>query len=81
MQQFFIDNIQTISIILLIWSTIWKGIALWKAAHREEKVWFVAILIVNTFGLLEIIYIFVITKVNWVSVKEKINFVKFFKKD
>jgi hypothetical protein len=81
MQQFFIDNIQTISIVLLIWSTVWKGIALWKAAHHEEKVWFGALLIVNTFGLLEIIYIYVITKVNWGPIKEKLNIVKYFKKD
>lgn len=34
-----------------------KGLALWQAAERKQKIWFVAILIVNTFGLLEIIYL------------------------
>jgi len=44
-------------IIAGIWSIIWKGIALWKSARYGQKVWFVVLLIVNTVGLLEIIYL------------------------
>lgn len=47
---------------MLVWSLIWKGIALWKAARSEDKFWFVAILLVNTIGVLEIIYIFFLSK-------------------
>ena len=39
-----------------------KGWALWRAARREEKGWFIALLIVNTAGILELIYIFGISK-------------------
>jgi len=42
---------------LLIWSLGWKGTALWKAGRNNQPYWFVALLIVNTVGLLEIIYI------------------------
>ncbi len=35
-----------------------KGLALWKASHRERKGWFAALLIFNTLGLLDIIYYF-----------------------
>lgn len=49
---------------LLLWSLAWKGWALWLAARRGELVWFVVLLVVNTFGLLEIFYIFVIAKRN-----------------
>jgi len=49
-------------ILLLIWSLIWKGVALWKAARNCDKVWFVLLLIVNTMGILEIFYIFVFSK-------------------
>lgn len=49
-------------LLLLIWSLAWKGVALWKAARRGEKVWYVAILIVNTVGILEILYIYVFSK-------------------
>ena len=43
---------------LIIWSIIWKGIALWKAAQNNSKIWYIVMLVVNTMGILEIIYIF-----------------------
>ena len=43
--------------LLMIWTLIWKGIALWRAGRNTHKVWFVILLIVNTLGILEIIYI------------------------
>jgi len=43
--------------VLLAWSVIWKGIALWHAARRGEKVWFGVLMVVNTVGILEIIYL------------------------
>lgn len=48
--------------VLIIWGLIWKGWALYLAARRGEIIWFVVLLIVNTVGLLEIFYIFVIAK-------------------
>ena len=35
-----------------------KGYALWHAARRSEKGWFIALLIVNTFGILELAYLY-----------------------
>ena len=49
-------------ILLVIWHTIWKGLALWKAGTRREKWWFIALLIINTVGILEILYLFVFSK-------------------
>lgn len=46
----------------IIWSIIWKGLALWKSARREEKPWFVVLLILNTVGILEILYIYIFSK-------------------
>lgn len=43
-------------LMLTLWSIIWKGLALWKAAQRHERNWFMIILIVNTFGILDLIY-------------------------
>ncbi len=42
---------------LIVWSLFWKGLALWRAANSDQKYWFVAILIFNTFGILEIVYL------------------------
>jgi hypothetical protein len=44
-------------LIVLIWDIIWRGIALWKAAQNKSKGWFVALLIVNSIGILPIIYL------------------------
>lgn len=47
---------------LVLWELIWKGIALWKAARESQKFWFIAILILNTVGILPILYIFLFKK-------------------
>jgi len=43
---------------ILVWSFLWKGIALWRAGEFKQKNWFIAILIVNTVGILEMVYLF-----------------------
>lgn len=47
---------------VLIISLVLKGIALWRAARNNSIPWFVALLVVNTFGILEILYLFVFSK-------------------
>ena len=43
--------------LLVIWSGVLKGIALWKAGRNNQVAWFVAMLLINTAGILEIIYL------------------------
>ena len=40
-----------------VWTIILKGFALWHAARGSQKWWFIALLIVNTLGILEIVYL------------------------
>lgn len=47
---------------LIIWTIFWKGWALWTAARNGSKGWFIALLILNTVGILDILYIFVFGK-------------------
>lgn len=54
----------TLFVLLSIWSLVWKGIALWKAARNNSKPWFIALLVVNTIGILEIVYIFFLSNKN-----------------
>jgi len=49
-------------VIFITWSLCWKGIALWTAAKNGSKKWFIFMLIVNTAGILEILYIFYFSK-------------------
>ncbi|QQS26831.1 hypothetical protein IPM44_03895 [bacterium] len=44
------------------WSLFWKAVALWKTARSNDKVWFIVFLIINTLGILEILYIFHFSK-------------------
>jgi len=39
-----------------------KGYSLWHAAKRNEKAWFIVLLLVNTLGILELIYLYFIVK-------------------
>jgi methionyl-tRNA synthetase len=47
---------------LLLWTLIWKGVALWKASSKKQLIWFVLLMSVNTLGLFEIIYIFFLNR-------------------
>jgi hypothetical protein len=58
----FWENNQWISWLLILWATPWKGVALWKSARKKQLYWFIAFLLINTVGLLEILYIFVFSK-------------------
>ena len=47
-----------IIILLVIWEVYWKGHALWVAARNEDKNFFIAILIINSVGILPIYYLY-----------------------
>lgn len=44
-------------IILIIWEAMWKLIAMWKAGRNNHLAWFICIALINTAGILPIIYI------------------------
>jgi methionyl-tRNA synthetase len=43
--------------LIIAWSIIWKALALWYAARNNQLVWYIVLVIVNTVGILEIIYL------------------------
>ncbi|MCL4417049.1 MAG: DUF5652 family protein [Actinobacteria bacterium] len=47
---------------LYLWSILWKGLALWKAAGLKQRNWFVGLLVLNTVGILDIAYLFFFAK-------------------
>jgi hypothetical protein len=57
-------SVQTL-ILFLIWSVLWKAGALWVSARSNEKWWFIVLLILNSMGLLEAIYLFWVKKGKW----------------
>ncbi|MFF1634184.1 DUF5652 family protein [Leifsonia sp. NPDC058248] len=40
------------------WTIAWKGVSLWRAAKDDSKPWFVALLVTNTLGVLDAVYLF-----------------------
>jgi hypothetical protein len=42
---------------LVIWDAVWKGLALWKSARKSQKYWFIALLVINSVGIIPIIYL------------------------
>ena len=53
-----------IIIVIMIWSGIWKLIALWKSARKGSIVWFIVIAVFNTVGILPILYIYIFSKMD-----------------
>ena len=49
-------------ILIVAWSLGWKGAALWKAARNNQLYWFTALVLLNTVGILEILYIYVFSQ-------------------
>ncbi len=43
-----------------LWTLPWKGYALWRAARIGDTWWFVALLVLNTLAILDIVYIFLV---------------------
>lgn len=44
-------------LIIALWSLAWKSLGLWHAARNKQRLWFLAILLFNTVGILEIVYL------------------------
>ncbi len=42
---------------LVVWDGIWKAIGLWKASQNHQKGWFVVIFLINSVGILPIVYL------------------------
>lgn len=58
-----LNLIQLIALTFLsAWSLLWTIFATWKAAKKNSKKWFVVLLVLNTAGILEILYIFIFSR-------------------
>jgi len=57
-------------LIVILWTLLWKGSALWVAAKNHHKAWFIVLLVFNTLGVLEIIYLFAVAKKKCADVKK-----------
>lgn len=56
-------NMAVLLAVVLVWDLAWKGAALWRAGRNNDPVWFVFLLIINSAGILPIIYLLMHSKV------------------
>jgi hypothetical protein len=47
---------------LIILDIILRGFALWRSAKNDQAYWFIALLVINTFGILPLVYLIAIDK-------------------
>ena len=52
-------SIQQAALLTLIvtWDLAWKGVALWRASQAKHKTWFIVLLVINSVGILPILYL------------------------
>ena len=43
--------------IIGIWDLTWRGFALWHASQNKQRNWFIVLMVVNSVGILPIIYL------------------------
>ncbi len=60
--QSFANEHPILLVLLILWSLVWKALALWQSARIGHKGWFTAILIINLFGIVEIIYLYFVAR-------------------
>lgn len=52
----------TLLVLAFLFDFILKGIALWRAGKNQQLGWFVALLIINSIGILPLLYLLVFNK-------------------
>ncbi len=45
------------AILVALWDGVWKLIAMWKSARRNQLGWFICLAVFNTLGILPILYL------------------------
>lgn len=48
---------KTALVVAAFWELIWKGLALWRAGRKNQPGWFVVLLLINSLGVLPILYL------------------------
>ena len=53
----FAAALMPIILVAVLWEIVLKGFGLWYSARGSQKWWFIAMLVLNTLGILPIIYL------------------------
>lgn len=50
-------NVVILTVAVVAWDLVWRSVALWRAARNDQAWWFGFLLIINSAGVLPIIYL------------------------
>ena len=56
--------------LILVWTAVWKLLAMWRAAKHKHIAWFIVMGVINTIGILPILYLYVFSKIHHPSFKK-----------
>ena len=79
MENFSLEDFQKLAwilVILSLWAIPWKAMALWRSARKGQVGWFILFILVNTLGIIEIIYLALSGGIKAEGVKETWSFLK-----
>lgn len=57
-------------VLLVIWDLVWRGLALWRSAQEKKQYWFIAMLVLNTAGILPLVYLIFFAKKKILKIKK-----------
>jgi len=60
-----------ILLVVVLWELFWKLSAMWKSARKSSPIWFVVLALVNTLGILPILYIYIFSEMKPKNSKQK----------
>jgi hypothetical protein len=52
-----IQEYSVLLVCIIVWDVAWRGVALWYAARNGAKAWYVVMLLINSAGILPILYL------------------------
>ena len=64
-------TLTNLALISLIWVLPLKAISLWLSAREGKKIWFIALLIVQTMGILELVYLLIYVNTHTITAQKK----------
>ena len=54
---------------IAVWSLIWKFLSMWKSARKKQVGWFIVLGLLNTVGILQILYYFFFSEMKYSKTK------------
>lgn len=68
-----LNNNLVLFVLIMLWVLPWKIYSLWTAARRNDKKWFIALVLLNTIAILDIYYLFGVADKKWEDIKRVAN--------